>query len=149
MSVDVRTEVKIDRPRTELAAYASDPDNVTAWSENIKAVEWKTPKPVVVGSRISFVPQFLGRRLTYTYEVREYVLSERFAMSTSEGPFPMEATYISRDAASGGTTMELRNRGEPSGFSKVAAPMILGTMHRTNGKDPARLKAILESSSQD
>ena len=121
MAVDVRTEIEIDRPRSEVAAFASDPDNATEWYENIKAVEWKTAKPLAVGSRIAFVASFLGRRLAYTYEVRELIPAERFVMSTSEGPFPMETTYTWEDTATGGTRMTLRNRGEPSGFAKVAA----------------------------
>ncbi|HSS09783.1 MAG TPA: SRPBCC family protein [Acidimicrobiales bacterium] len=145
MAVNVKTEIEIDRPRGEVAAYASDPDNATAWYENIKTVEWRTPKPVAVGSRIAFVAQFLGRRLTYTYEVREIVPDERFVMSTAEGPFPMETTYTWRDAPTGGTQMELRNQGEPSGFSKLAAPVMAAAMRRANNKDLARLKAILES----
>ena len=71
MAVDVTTEIEIARPRHVVAAFASDPDNATAWYQNIKAVEWKTPKPVVVGSRITFAAEFLGRRLSYTYVVRE------------------------------------------------------------------------------
>jgi hypothetical protein len=145
VAVDVKTGIEIDRPRSEVAAYASDPDNATAWYENIKAVTWKTPKPVAVGSTVAFVAQFLGRRLTYTYEVREIVPNERFVMSTAEGPFPMETTYAWRDTASGGTAMELRNRGEPSGFSKLAAPVMAAAMRRANGKDLARLKAVLEA----
>jgi hypothetical protein len=145
VAVDVKTGIEIDRPRSEVAAYASDPDNATAWYENIKAVTWKTPKPVAVGSTVAFVAQFLGRRLTYTYEVREIVPSERLVMSTAEGPFPMETTYAWRDTASGGTAMELRNRGEPSGLSKLAAPVMAAAMRRANGKDLARLKAVLEA----
>ncbi len=39
MSADFQTEIDIDRPRSEVAAFASDPDNATSWFENIKAVE--------------------------------------------------------------------------------------------------------------
>jgi uncharacterized membrane protein len=144
VAVDVRTEIEIDRPRDEVAAYAADPDNATAWYENIEAVEWKSEPPVAVGARIAFVARFLGRRLAYTYEIRELVLGERLVMSTAEGPFPMETTYTWDDAPAGGTRMTLRNRGEPAGFSKVAAPMMGAVMRRANRKDLERLKAILE-----
>jgi uncharacterized membrane protein len=143
--IDVRTEIEIDRPRGEVAAYASDPDNATAWYENIKSVEWRSPKPLSVGSRIDFVAEFLGRRLAYTYEVEELIPGERFVMSTAEGPFPMETTYTWQETSTGGTKMALRNRGEPSGFSRLAAPMMAGAMRRANRKDLARLKASLES----
>ena len=143
--MDVTTATEIGRPRAEVAAYASDPDNATAWYENIKAVEWRTPRPLAVGSRIGFVAAFLGRTLAYTYEVRELVAGERFVMRTAEGPFPMETTYTWEDAPSGGTRMTLRNRGEPSGFAGVAAPLMAAAMRRANRKDLERLKAILES----
>jgi uncharacterized protein YndB with AHSA1/START domain len=144
MPVDVRTEIAIARPPSEVAAYASDPDNVTAWYENIESVEWKTPRPFSVGSRIAFVARFLGRRLAYTYEVRELVPGKRLVMSTNEGPFPMETTYTFADAGAGGTRMTLRNRGEPSGFARVAAPALAAAMRRANRKDLERLKSILE-----
>jgi uncharacterized protein YndB with AHSA1/START domain len=145
MAVDVRTEIELDRPRAEVAAYVADPDHATAWYENIKSVEWKSARPVAVGSRIAFVAQFLGRRLAYTYEVTELVPGERLVMRTADGPFAMETTYTWQDTSSGSTRMTLRNRGEPSGFSKLAAPMMAGAMRRANRKDLSRLKAILES----
>jgi uncharacterized protein YndB with AHSA1/START domain len=143
-SVDVTTEIVIARPRDEVAAYASDPDNAPAWYENITRVEWKTPHPATVGSEIAFVARFLGRQLHYTYEVVDLVPSERFVMSTAEGPFPMETTYTWEDVP-GGTRMTLRNRGEPAGFSKVAAPVLVGAMRRANRKDLASLKQLLET----
>ena len=144
MAVDVVSEIDIARPRAEVAAYACDPDNATEWYENIKAVEWRSPRPLAAGTRLAFVATFLGRRLDYTYEVRELVPGERFVMSTAEGPFPMETTYAFEDAAGGGTRMTLRNRGEPGGFAKVAAPVMARAMRRANGQDLRRLKEILE-----
>ena len=145
MHVDVQTQIQIDRPRRQVAAYASDPDNATSWYENIKAVDWRTPKPAEVGSKIAFVATFLGRRLVYTYEVQELVPDERFVMRTAEGPFPMETSYRWKDAADGRTIMTLRNRGEPSGFAKLVAPVMARAMRRANQKDLARLKGILEA----
>jgi hypothetical protein len=144
LAVDVVSEISIARPRPEVAGYACDPDNATEWYENIKAVEWRSPRPLAVGTRIAFVATFLGRRLEYTYEVREMVPGERLVMSTSEGPFPMETTYGFEDAADGSTRMTLRNRGEPAGFAKVAAPVMARAMRRANAQDLRRLKALLE-----
>ena len=144
MAVDVQTEIEIARPRSEVSAWASDPDNAPSWYVNIRSVAWETPRPLAVGSRIAFVAQFLGRRLAYTYEIKELVPGERLVMRTERGPFPMETTYEWQDTADGGTRMRLRNRGEPAGFANVAAPMMAVAMRRANSKDLALLKTTLE-----
>jgi uncharacterized membrane protein len=143
--VDVRSEIEIARPRGEVATYAADPDNATAWYENIERVAWQTSPPLAVGSRVAFDARFLGRRLSYTYEIAELAPGERLVMRTADGPFPMETTYEWRDAPQGATRMTLRNRGKPSGFAKVARPIMERAMRRANAKDLARLKKILEA----
>lgn len=143
MSVDVTTSIDIARPRRDVASYAADPGNVTAWYQNIERVEWRSDPPLRAGSRIAFVARFLGRTIAYTYEIKDLTRDERLVMATSEGPFPMETTYTWSDT-SGGTRMTLRNRGNPSGFSKVAAPLMRPAIRRANQKDLRRLKAILE-----
>ena len=148
MPVDVLTEVVIDRPPGDVAAYAGNPDNAPEWYVNIDSVEWKTPPPLVVGSRVAFVARFLGRRLAYTYEMVELDAGARLVMRTAEGPFPMETTYTWEPSGTTSTRMTLRNRGEPSGFSKLVAPLMAAAMRRANGKDLALLKSILEGKRQ-
>lgn len=144
MFVDVHTEIEIDRPRDEVAEYVSDPDNATEWYRNIRAVSWETQPPVEEGSRVRFRARFLGRDLTYTYEIRELLPGERLVMGTADGPFAMETTYTFADAGGGRTRVGLRNRGEPSGFAKVMSSIMAKAMHRENTKDLARLKELLE-----
>jgi hypothetical protein len=145
MAVDVCTEIEIDRPRGEVAAFAADPDNATAWYKNIRSVDWETLPPAVVGSRIRFRAEFLGRAMEYTYVVRESVPGERFVMATAQGPFPMETVYEWEDAGPVATRMSLQNRGEPTGFVALTAPVLARAMRRANEADLRRLKALLES----
>jgi uncharacterized protein YndB with AHSA1/START domain len=145
MHVDVTSEIDIDRPRDEVAAFAADPDNATTWYGNIKSVRWQTPKPVRVGSRLAFEARFLGRSLAYTYEIRQLEPGTRLVMRTDEGPFPMETTYTWHDTPTGGTHMTLRNRGEPSGFANLAAPLMSAQMRRSTNRDLKLLKSLLET----
>ena len=87
MTVDVQTEIVINRPVELVARYAGNPTNAPRWYANIDSVEWDTPPPAVVGSRMAFVARFLGRRLAYTYEIVELVTDARLVMRTAHGPF--------------------------------------------------------------
>jgi uncharacterized membrane protein len=144
MAVDVQSAIVINRPLPEVSRYAANPDNAPLWYVNIKSVEWMTPPPAQVGSRIAFVAHFLGRRLAYTYEIVEFIPEVRLVMRTSEGPFPMETSYAWDSHPNGTTRMTLRNRGTPAGFSVWVAPLMAIAMRRANRKDLALLKERLE-----
>jgi uncharacterized membrane protein len=144
MSVDVSSEITIERLPGVVSAYACDPDNATRWHANVKSAEWKSEPIVHVGSRIAFVADFLGRRLEYTYEIVEFVPGERLVMRTVDGPYPMETTYLFATASDNSTRMTVRSRAELSGVSKVMAPMIAVAMKSATEKGLARLKEILE-----
>jgi Polyketide cyclase / dehydrase and lipid transport len=142
--VDVTSAIEIARPREVVASYAADPDHVRDWYANIDRVTWETDKPLAIGTRLAFVARFLGRTLSYTYQVIDFVPGARLVMATAEGPFPMETTYTWSDLPGEGTQMTLRNRGTPSGFASFTAPVMMAAMRRANRKDLATLKTLLE-----
>jgi uncharacterized membrane protein len=145
LAVDVLTEITIRRPLDEVADYAADPDNAPTWYEKIESVAWKTEPPLQLGSEIEFVARFMGRRLTYTYRVVEYVPHARLVMSATKGPFPMETTYTWSDETGAATRMTLRNRGGPAGpFARLLATVEKLAVRRATRKDLDRLRGILE-----
>ena len=146
MIVDVEVQSVIKRPPDVVAAFAGDPTNAPTWYGNIQTVRWLTPPPVRVGSRMEFVARFLGRRLAYTYEIAEWEPGRLLVMRTADGPFPMETTYSWAPAGSASTRMTLRNRGNPSGFSRLTAPVMERAIRRATTKDLERLGTLLEAS---
>ena len=143
--VDIITETLIERPCSKVADFTADPDNATRWYVNIKSVEWKSPRPLRVGSKVAFKARFLGKDLEYIYEIIEYHPGQKLVMQTAHGPFPMETTYEWEAVDGGGTKMTLRNRGFPKGFSKWLAPFMASGIKSANRKDLRRLKQLLEN----
>jgi hypothetical protein len=141
--VRVTNAIVIDRPRSEVVAFATDPARAREWYSDVRDVRWNR-QPVAVGSRLAFIAAFLGRESDYIYEVTELVPGERFVMSRAEGPFPMQTVYSWEDTSAGGTRMTLLSSGQPRGLSLLLAPFLRSAMKRSGRKDLARLKAILE-----
>lgn len=143
MSVDVAVTTVIERPLAEVAAFAGDPTNAPEWYRRIDVAESETEPPLMLGSCFRFRAHFLGRTLDYVYEVVE-LEPDQVSMRTTDGPFPMRTTYTFRPVGDRVTHMTLRNRGEPSGFSRVIAPFVTLAMRRAMRGDLAELKRRLE-----
>lgn len=145
MSVDITTTIVIERPIAEVADYSGDPSNAPEWYRRIESVEWQTEPPITLGSLITFRAHFMGRELVYTYEITEFSPGEQVAMRTAQGPFPMNTTYTWRAVGDRVTHVTLRNHGDPTGFSRLAAPLMAVSMRRAMNQDLAALKRLLEA----
>ena len=142
--VDVFTEIIIRTSVDKVSRYAANPENAPEWYVNIDSAEWQTQKQLMIGSQVAFKAKFLGRELEYVYEVKEYIPGEKLSMKTSNGPFPMETIYTWEALENNSTRMTLRNKGIPTGFSKIFAPFMAPMMRRANSKDLIKIKDILE-----
>ena len=143
--MDVSAEVRIDRPRAQVAAYALDPRHDTEWVANIKEVRLLSDPATGVGSRVARVAKFLGKRVEYVLEVREHEPLARSRMVSVAGPFPMDVAYEFEDAGPGATLARIRLRGDATGFFRLAAPMLAAASRRAIRKDLEKLKRIVES----
>ncbi|MCA1060628.1 SRPBCC family protein [Rossellomorea aquimaris] len=143
--VDVITDITIHCPIQKVAEYAADPDHAPEWYVNIDSAEWKTEKPLSLHSQIAFKARFLGKDLSYVYEIKELIPGRKLVMKTANGPFPMETTYEWESIDDQTTKMTLRNSGNPAGFSKVMTPLISTMMRKANRKDLKKIKEILEN----
>ena len=144
--VDVMTDITIRCPIQKVAEYAADPDHAPEWYVNIDSAEWRTEKPLSVHSQIAFKARFLGKDLSYVYEIKEFVPGQKLVMKTANGPFPMETTYEWESIDGQTTKMTLRNQGNPIGFSRVMMPLMSVMMKKANKKDLMKIKEILENS---
>jgi uncharacterized membrane protein len=144
--VDVMTDITIRCPIQKVAEYAADPDHAPEWYVNIDSAEWRTEMPLSVHSQIAFKARFLGKDLSYVYEIKEFVPGQKLVMKTANGPFPMETTYEWESIDGQTTKMTLRNQGDPTGFSRVMMPLMSVMMKKANKKDLMKIKEILENS---
>ncbi|WP_257474960.1 SRPBCC family protein [Bacillus sp. MCCB 382] len=140
------TDITIRCPIQKVAEYAADPDHAPEWYVNIDSAEWRTEKPLSVHSQIAFKARFLGKDLSYVYEIKEFVPGQKLVMKTANGPFPMETTYEWESIDGQTTKMTLRNQGDPIGFSRVMMPLMSVMMKKANKKDLMKIKEILENS---
>lgn len=143
--IHVEEQIRIERPREEVAAWAADPDNAPRWRKDVDKVEWKSQPPLRTGARLALTMPSLGLPLAYRYTVEEHVPGERTVLRTEEGPFPIETALSFADAADGAATdVTLTTTGEKKG-SKAANRILERTMSRTARKDLERLKKLLEA----
>jgi uncharacterized membrane protein len=146
VKIDVTARVEIRRPRTEVAAYMTEPANDPAWIGGVREVRMETPPPLRAGSRVARVAGFLGRRVEYVNEVTELDPARVLDMRSVKAPFPMRVTYSFEDAGADGAATVVRNRvqGDPGGFFALFGPLLAPLVRRSVQRDLERLRDVLE-----
>lgn len=142
MSIDVQTEILIQRPCAEVAAFMFDPRNDAIWTTGVVECRPLTDGPLRTGSRVERISKFLGRQFGYQYEV--VAADERFVQMHVNEPFPMEIRY-ELEVRPEGTLTRIRAQGDATGFFRLASPLMSKMVRRNITNDLELLKKHLEA----
>jgi carbon monoxide dehydrogenase subunit G len=142
--VNVETSIVINRPIEEVFAYLTDARNSRQWDSGLVDI-WQTPEsPVGVGTRITEVRTFLGRKFETTSEVAEYEPPTKYTRKGLEGPFPITGSLTFEPTAQG-TKLTWMFEMQPGGFFALAGPLFARSLRRNIEAALGDVKDLLEN----
>ena len=143
--ISIRNEIVINKPILEVSNYSADPTNSIKWCKRIISIQWKTPKPIQLNSKIAYKSKFIGAVISYTYEVVFFEENKKLMLKIKEGMLPLSTTFAWNSIDENTTIMTITTIGKPKMFSTILSPFASVIMKQRNKKDLKKLKETLES----
>ena len=143
--VKAERTVVIGRPIQQVFAYVTDQTNTPAWQAGLVEVRRTTPGPIGLGTKHTFVRNFMGRRMEADNEYVAYEPDRLVTFRTTSGP-PLTASYLF-EAERNGTRLTSRVELHGAGFFGLLDPVIGAGLRREMKAALPALKTLLERSS--
>lgn len=142
--IDVSTKLVLSQTRERAAEYALELDNAPRWIDGVKSVEWKTPKPVAIHSKVILHADASGKKgITYQVILFEPAYAIRF--KSTDATYPTEFTISFEDGEEAGTCKAaMRMKQTITGLSSVAEPLVKIGLKKSVAKSMVALKAAVE-----
>jgi uncharacterized membrane protein len=137
--------VVIEQPPDRVFAYLSDPGNLPKWQASALEATQEPPGAMAAGTRIRELRKFLGKRMESVMEVTVYEPGQEFSLKVVSGPIPFHV-HQTFESLGAGTKIDVVIEGEPSGFFKLAEPLVVRAVGRELANKLETLKDILEAS---
>ncbi len=141
--ITVEQSAIIRRPVEEVFACVADQTNAPRWQSGLLEVRRTTAGPIGVGTRHTFVRQFMGRRMEASNEYVAYEPDQRVTFRTTSGPVGLEASYLVEPTPQG-TRLTCRMAMRAAGLFGFAEPLIAATLRREVAANFGRLTDLLE-----
>lgn len=143
--ISIRNEIVINKPILEVSNYSADPTNSIKWCKRIISIQWKTPKPIQLNSKIAYKSKFIGAVISYTYEVVFFEENKKLMLKIKEGMLPLSTTFAWNSIDENTTIMTITTIGKLKMFSTILSPFASSIMKQRNKKDLKKLKETLEN----
>jgi uncharacterized protein YndB with AHSA1/START domain len=145
--IELTIETRIERPVSDVFAYATDPAKLPTWQTNTVSAVQEGDGPMRVGTRLREVHRGPGRReLASVVEVVELETDRTFALHVVEGALPLDAR-LAFEPAGDGTLLRFTVHGQPTGPLRFLQPLMRRALRRQFAAHCATLKQLLETPS--
>lgn len=141
--IKVTTSILINRPYQDIFAYITNFENNPKWQGGMIEANFTTEGPIQKGSTYDQVAKFLGKRIISTFEVVKYIENEKIKIKSVASSFPITVTRTVEPIEEATKVIAIVE-GDPSGFFKIAKPLMKRMVHQSVKSDYRKLKKILE-----
>jgi len=141
--IHLEESIIINRPIEEVFAFMSETKNLPLWQTDVVEARHAPEGPVQVGTKMSIVRAFMGRKMEGTADIVEYAPPTRYAYQTTSGPEVRGANIC--EAVTGGTKFTVTFDMQTGGLFSLADPLVARTIKRSVESGLATLKDVLES----
>ncbi len=141
----VDESIVINKPRTEVWEFMTDPDNVPLYSSNIVEYELLSGGKHEVGRKCHGVVKVAGRRLELTDDLVEQETGRHAKLVSEDATIPYTLTLDYEDAGDGTTIHWHQEMESLKGVFKFADPIVLKLYARDVRSNLEKAKTILEA----
>jgi len=139
--------IKVNRKVNDVFSFLTDFSNhEQIFSANIESKQTSVG-PVGVGTKMTNVAMFMGKRMEEHFVVTSYKLNDHIEKKSLPGSSIPTSDIMNVKPVEGGTEITITVYAKPRGFLKLATPIIKSKVDKILLKDIQNLKCILESTS--
>jgi len=144
--IEIHVKQDIDVPTEKVFSFIADFENNPRWQKGMQSAVFTSEGELRVGSTYDQVAHFLGREIRTSFEVIEFEPGRSVAIESRSGPFPIRVRRAVEPLTSG-TRVTADVSGDPTGFFRLAKPLMQAMVRRSVVKDYEQLRALLEEAS--
>ncbi len=141
----VEESIVINKPRLEVWAFMTDPDNVPLYSSNVVEDTLVSGEKQEVGRICRWVVKVAGRRLEMTDEMVEVERGRGGKYISKDATIPYTLSVHCEDLGEGTKVTWHQDMESLKGFFKFADPVVLKLYARDVRSNLEKAKTILES----
>jgi uncharacterized protein YndB with AHSA1/START domain len=135
--------VVIRRPIEEVFAFVTTPENSSKWQSATVETKKITPGPIGIGTRMSHVGKFMGRRIQVAAAVSDFIPNYRYRYDSR---FRSTAYFLryTFEPVEAGTKLTLDTEANLAGMFRLLTPLVVRMTQRMYRQDLDKMKEVLE-----